>query len=71
MLGLTVFDTAPGVTRVATFADFQREVARLLTSEAAFAEAAARQIAVADEWGTLDGQSTARISRVIEELSVA
>lgn len=64
-LGLSVYDAAPGVQSVSSFADFQREVTRLATSDAAFAEQAGRQIAVAPEWGTLDGLNTARVADVI------
>ena len=64
-LGLTVFDTAPGVRKVDSFAEFQAEMTRLTTSDAAFIEAAERQIAVAPRWGTLDGLSTARVAAAI------
>jgi hypothetical protein len=70
-LGLAVYDAAPGVLTVSTLAGFQREVTSLTTSDAAFAEVAARQIAVAPQWGVLDGLNTARVAAEIEKLAAA
>lgn len=64
-LGLPVYDGAPGVALVSTLADFQRAITGLLEADAAFATAAEQQIAAAEEWGTLDGESTSRITQVI------
>ena len=64
-LGLTVYDTAPGVLKVSTAADFKRELTRLIASEAAFANTAAQQIAVAEDWGSIDGLSTSRVAAAV------
>jgi hypothetical protein len=64
-LGLTVYDAAPGVLKVSTAADFKRELTRLIASDADFAGVAAQQIAVAEDWGTLDGLSTSRVAAAI------
>ena len=64
-LGLHVYDSAPGVARVTSLADFQRCVTRLVSSDYEFAAAAGAQIAVAEDWGVLDGRCTERIANVI------
>lgn len=65
-LAMAVYDAAPGVITVGSFAEFQREMTRLTTSDEAFAEVAGRQISVAPRWGTLDGLNTARVAAVIQ-----
>ena len=64
-LGLNVYDAAPGVSTVADLASFKRIITELVESDAAFAAIAAKQIAVAEEWGTLDGHSTSRVAAEI------
>jgi hypothetical protein len=68
-LELHVYDAAPGVLRVSSLAEFQRVMTELITSDDVFAAVANRQIAVAPEWGALDGQSTQRIAGEILRLS--
>jgi hypothetical protein len=64
-LGMHVYDAAPGVLKVDSFAEFQRQVTQLATSDDAFAEVAGRQISVAPRWGTLDGLNTDRVIATI------
>src|SRR5262249_11502744 len=64
-LGLRVYDGAPGVATVDTFAGFKAAMSELIASEEGFTRIAARQAAVAQQWGVLDGQATARIAGVI------
>lgn len=65
-LGMTVYEDAPGVRTVASFAEFQQHVRELVSSDDAFIRAVAQQVAVADDWGILDGRCTARIVEEID-----
>lgn len=64
-LELDVYDAAPGVQTVSDFAGFQRAISGLVSSPEGFASIAARQVAVAQDWGILDGKC---MPRILEEL---
>jgi hypothetical protein len=70
-LGMNVYEDAPGVRTIATFAEFQQLVRELVSSDDAFTRAVEQQVAVADDWGILDGRCTARILEVIDGGSAA
>ncbi len=64
-LGLNVYDAAPGVRTLDSFAKLKQTVTDLAGSDTAFGRAAEGQIAVAEHWGMLDGQNTARVAAAI------
>jgi hypothetical protein len=68
-LHLDVYDAAPGVMTVHTFAALQASIRALADCETAFAKAANQQIAVAEYWGRVDGANTARILGEIDRLA--
>jgi hypothetical protein len=65
-IGLKMYDGAPGVLTVPTFASFQDAVSGLIAPDGTFRRLAEAQIAVADTWGLVDGLSTERILREID-----
>lgn len=67
-LGMTVYEDAPGVRTVTGFAAFRQLIAELVASEDAFRHAVEQQLAVADQWGILDGCCTARILEEVDRL---
>lgn len=68
-LHLDVYDGAPGVLTVDTFAALQAAITALVDCDSTFAEAASSQIAVAEYWGRVDGANTARIIGEIDRLA--
>jgi hypothetical protein len=60
-LGLDVYAAAPGVNTLTSAADIVARAAQLVASDSAFGETAAEQVAVATDWGWLDGAAMPRI----------
>lgn len=67
--GYTDFDSAEGVFTVKQYADFEDVVERLAGDSAAYDSARSAQEKCAPDWGMQDGQSMARIDRMIAELT--
>lgn len=68
-LALPVYDAAPGVVTMTRAADVIEHAANLAGSETDFAALAAKQIAVAADWGVLDAPAMPRILRELERLA--
>ena len=70
-LGLDVYADAPAFHNTTSFSGFKAAVTELTHSAHAFNTDAAKQIAVAQEWGLVDGQCMARMLSAIDELTGA
>ena len=66
-LDLDVYAAAPGVVTSASLDVLKRVLGELVSSEDAFSDLAKRQVAVAADWGILDGQCMARILAEIDK----
>jgi hypothetical protein len=68
-LNLDVYDAAPGVVTLGSAREIVARAAELATSDQAFADLAAKQVAVAPEWGLLDAPAMPRILAELDRLS--
>jgi len=68
-LELPVYDAAPGFVNARDVATFKQKMLELVASADAFAAAAARQVSVAEDWGSLDGRCTERVAAEIDAQS--
>ncbi len=68
-LGLDVYKEAPAFHNTASFSEFKEVVTQLTTSAQDFNADAAKQIAVAEDWGLVDGQCMPRMLAAIDELT--
>lgn len=70
-LGLTTYDSAPGFVNVTTLAALSDMLLELSSSDRAYGDLAARQIADAERWGALDGRASERILAEIDRAASA
>lgn len=68
-LGLDVYEEAPAFHNTASFNEFKTVVTQLTSSAQAFNADAAKQIAVAEKWGLVDGQCMHRMLAAIDQLT--
>lgn len=68
-LNLDVYDAAPGVVTLGSAREIVARAAELAASDQAFADLAAKQVAVAPDWGLLDAPAMPRILAELDRLS--
>lgn len=67
--GYRDFDSAGGVFTVKRYEDFEAIMEQLTTDTVTYERAAMAQVQTAQEWGMHDGQSTARILTLLDDLA--